>query len=230
MLLTSAATKAIASRPATTARTITATRRRRWSGGTVVAPGAVYVHAGEARSAGRSRRLDNGSGVAVVRVDCDGVGSSTSLSTTVASSTTCAGGASISGRSGVAGAPGAAAIAGSSGTAGSSGSSDSGSGTTITSGGENRGLGGAITGPRPMSRPTVLPSEVMTSDGSSRASAPTAVTPRGHTRMTFAEGRTSRIMPTALASIPSSTTTTSGRWITNRCASSSVDVASATTS
>ena len=70
----------------------------------------------------------------------------------------------------------------------------------------------------------------MTSEGSNRASAPTAVTPRGHTRTTFAEGRTSRIMPTALASIPSSTTTTSGRWITSRCASSSVDVASATTS
>ena len=87
-----------------------------------------------------------------------------------------------------------------------------------------------MTPPRPDTRATVEPRDVITSDGSSRASEPIAVTPRGQTRITLAEGNTSRIMPTALASIPSSKTTTSGRWIASSCASSSVDLASATTS
>jgi hypothetical protein len=82
----------------------------------------------------------------------------------------------------------------------------------------------------PVSRSIVGPRSCSTRAGSTRAAPPTGMTAPGHTRTTLVLGDISLIMPTAVAPMPSSRTTTSGRWVAMRRASSAVVDASATTS
>lgn len=64
----------------------------------------------------------------------------------------------------------------------------------------------------PATRSTAAARSRATLPGSTRASPPIGTTAPGHTSTTFAEGRASWTRPTAFTPMPSSSTTTSGRW------------------
>jgi hypothetical protein len=82
----------------------------------------------------------------------------------------------------------------------------------------------------PVSRSTVGPRSRRIAAGSTRASPPTGTTPPGQARITLAPGTISWTIPTAVAPIPSSITTTSGRCRASSRARSADAVASPTTS
>jgi hypothetical protein len=82
----------------------------------------------------------------------------------------------------------------------------------------------------PVRRSTAGPNSRSTADGSTRASLPIGTTSPGHARMILAPGTISRTMPTAVAPMPSSMTTTSGWCRASSLARSAEADASPTTS